>query len=522
MRRVRRRRQRKSIIDFLLPFLLIVSVGIIGVIGVQIWSNWDKQGKADVYFYVAEGSAKILPYGETDWSNGFSGTKLLLGDALKTSSFGRVVLEFFNGTKVRMGRDTALTLTDVTKASDRETIELNLENGMLWLNGQKSAGVRESHYEVRSSHMQVKAEGTIFEVENNSVEAVRVFDGEVKVDIYVGSGGSEHVAETISVGVGQELILDDAALRAFEDNKSPSVLSAVSEDFKKGSWYRWNIQEDASPTDFSDITGGAVSDGALDEATTADEDASALDEEEDLSDEDTTSTDGVEEDVENNVFGDESSPDITEPSFSSTTDSSFIISGTVPEGTTKVEVQSPLGGTHVLSKFSEGDKTFSYNVSESLGNIEAGDNTYKVYAYDESGDRGTPSEITITFEKEKVDLTDSLTDPAVNTYNGSTSSEVSTDTVTIVGSIKGAEKVLVNGYQLSQFSPGDTSWTYVAKESLGNLVPGVNNFEVYGVDPDGNKSAVVKFTVTYNKAEGSTEEETETPVESSGGIEFGF
>src|SRR5690606_15710570 len=90
--------------------------------------------------------------------------------------------------------------------------------------------------------------------------------------------------------------------------------------------------------------------------------------------------------------------------------------------------------------------------------------------------------------------------------------------VTIVGSIKGAEKVVVNGYTLSQFTAGSTQWRYVASVDLGNLKPGDNTFEVYGIDPDGNKSDVVTFTITYNgpAAESSPDpEEAEEPAEQS-------
>lgn len=505
-----RRRRRKSLLDYILPFLLIVSVGIIGVIGFQVWSQWDKQGKADVYFYIAEGNAKMLPYGETSWTNAFSGTKLLLGDSLKTSSFGRVVLEFFNGTKVRMGRDTAVTLADLTKESDRETIVLNLENGMIWLNGQKSEGVRDAHYEVRTSHMHVKAEGTIFEVENNSVEAVRVLDGDVKVDIIVGSGGSERVANTISVGIGQELILDDASLRAFEDNKSPSLLTAISEDFENGSWYRWNMEEDSSPTDFSGSSPvSSVSDDDSDD--TADVD----------SDEDDTGDDD-EADVANNIIGDEGGPEITEPMFSSTDTGEFAIKGTVPDGTVRVDVKAEYGGntdTHTLSKFTEGDTEFSYNVSEAIGNIDEGSNTYTVYAYDADDNRSSAS-IEITYEKEEAEVTGDLEDPVVLTYNGSDSSDVAESVVTVKGSVKGAAGVVVNGYELTQFSPGETEWTYVASEDLGNLELGENEYEVYAVDPDGNKSSTVKFVINYEKDEDAEEEEGAGSEEVPSG--FGF
>lgn len=514
MRRVHRR---KRPIDYILPFLVIVSLGVIGVMGWQVWDSWNRQGEADVYFYLADGKAKVLPYGETEWSNAFSGTRLLLGDALKTSSTGRAVVEFFNDTRIRLDYDTAMTLADVSKASDRETIAVNLDNGSVWVNGQKSAGVREAHYEVRTSDMLVRATGTIFEVERSEEQVVRVFDGDVKVDILIRTNGQERVADTIAVGVGQEITLDEATLRAFAENKTPSVLKAISDEFKAGAWYRWNTKEDSYPTDFSFSSPTDDTESVGDEELPAEETEATAEGESAPSDE---------EDVANNdVAGDSSAgPRITAPTDTTTDLSSFVISGTVPSGTAEVIVNSSLGD-YKLSKFQKGDTSWSYNVSEVVGNLKRGENTYKVYAVDEDGNKSKPAEIVITYEKEAAEITDDLTDPKVLTYNGSDSSVVETGTVTVIGSVQGAEKVVVNGYTLSQFNPGDTQWKYVASESLGNLVPGENEFEVYGMDPDGNKSSVVKFTVTYNKPESGASQppaEESAPAGSSSSVDYGF
>lgn len=529
MRRVHRR---KRPIDYILPFLVLLSIGVIGVMALQVWQSWNKQGEADVFFYIAEGKAKVLPYGQTDWDNAFSGTKLLLGDSLKTSRGGRVVVEFFNDTRVRLNEDTAVTLSDVSKTSERETIALNLDNGAVWVNGQKSAGVRESHYEVRTPNILVRGEGTIFEVENDQSQIVRVFEGDVKVDIMVDEGGQERIADTIAVGVGQEIVLDDATLRAFANNETPSVLKAVSDDFKSDIWYRWNNKEDKFPTDFN-FSGES---GTMEFSDTEE----SLDVLEEGETQETTEDD----EANNPEFGEFASPKITSPTSTTVTESSFVLSGTASAGTAKIIVNSALGD-YELSQFKEGDTTWSYNISESFGNLKEGKNLYKVYAEDAEGKRSTPAEITVTYDKDAVEVEGDLMAPKVESFNGGSSSTVTSGTVTIVGSVSGAAKVVVSGYTLGQFSPGSTQWKYVASEALGNLSPGENSFEVYAVDSDGNKSHVVTFTVTYEKSESSpeaspsesasTQEEptaeasqessngTETTPETSGsGVSYGF
>lgn len=512
MRRIQRR---KRPLDYLLPFLIFISIGVIAVLGFQLFMNFGNQGKTDVYFYVAEGKAKLLPYGSTDWDNAFSGTKLLLGDSLKTSFGSKVVLQFFNDTVIRMAEDTAITLTDVIKSSDKESIVLNLDNGKVWVNGQKSAGVREAEYEVRTKNLKVMATGTVFEVESDSEQLVRVFDGDVKVDILVDNEGQERVADTVLVGVGQQLLLDDASISAFEDNKNPSVLNAIDDDFKTTNYYKWNISEDDSPTDFANASESTYEEAPLGHFESEEDrltDDIDLDEE-DMTDEDTASDDEEEVDVDNNIV---KKPEIIEPTDTVTTTGKLTIKGTVGSNVTKVVVESEVGGntdSYTLSQFQKGDSVWSYNVSETFGNIAEGNNTYLVYAYDEDDNKSSPATILISYDKDgisdddedqEISIEEDFEAPSVVSYNGASSPTVNTDTVTVKGEVAGAKTVVVNGYTLSKFNPGDISWTYIASESLGNLELGENNFTVYATDEDGNKSDVTEFTITYNKSGADT------------------
>lgn len=388
MRRVRR----KSTIDYILPFLILLGVGVIGILGYQLWSSFEKQGKADVYFYLAEGKAKILPYGQSTWDNAFSGTKLLLGDSLKTSSLGKLVMLFFNDTVIRLGNDSAITLTDVSKGSDQEKIVLNLDNGLIWVNGKKSPGVKESHYDVRTTHMLVKAKGTVFEVENNETEVVRVFDGEISVDILVNTDGKERVADTVTVGVGQQIVLDEATIKAYEEHQTLSILQMISEDFKATEWYSWNMKEDENPTDFT-----------LPGRTTAQENDATPEETTDSHEsQQTEETEESQENADDTTKPD--APTILKPVGAGriTDQGRVTISGSVEKGTSKVVVEQFISGhldSYTLSKFKEGDTAWTYTVAESLGNLLDGQNVYKIYALNNKGLKSEPAEITITYNK---------------------------------------------------------------------------------------------------------------------------
>lgn len=499
-----RKINRKGPLDFILPFLILLSVGVIGILGYQVWQNYEKQGKSDAYFYVVEGKGKVLPFGKAEWDNAYSGTKLLLGDSLKTSKTGRIVIKFYNGTTVRLGDDTAVSLSDLNKTFDSEKIVMNLNNGQLWLQGKRSEDVKEAGYEVRTAHMKIKSQGNIFEVEDQDSEIVRVLDGKVNVDVIVSSDGKERVAETINVGVGQEMVLDEATLKAFEQGNNPSVLKAISDQFKSSPWYVWNNREDTVPSDFSGTT-SQQSSGLLTPPAGSGTQISTMESA------GTQITGNIPVSYTSEVAGPDDSdfgaPVITAPAENARTiekGAKVVVSGTVGEKTAKVVVEQVIDGrkdVYVLGKYKAGATDWSYNISEALGNLKSGDNNYSFYAVDDKGNKSESAPLTLTYNKPETVITDALAAPEVETYNGSPSSTVTVDTVKVEGYVKGAEKVVVNDYPLSKFEAGSTKWAYTAKESFGNLNPGLNEYEVYAVAPDGTKSAVTKFTINYKKEE---------------------
>lgn len=245
-----RRLHRKGFSNYLLPFFVIVSIGVIGVLGFLLWSGLQAK-YGDVYFYVVAGKAKVLNYGSSEWENAYSGTKLLLGDSLKTLQNGRIVMQFFNGSIVRLGEGSEVTLTDLSKRTDSEKIGLTLSNGVIWVNKGKSEGVNQSLVEVRTAHTLVSDVGTIFEVSGGQVETVRVLRGNVKVSVLDTENGKNRKLDTIDVGVGQEANFDSAVLKAFQSRQNPSVLMALSDQFRASDWYNWNVQEDQHTNAFS-------------------------------------------------------------------------------------------------------------------------------------------------------------------------------------------------------------------------------------------------------------------------------
>ncbi len=520
---MRNRVYRKRSSDYLLPFLSIVGIGIIIIIAFQLFGYF-KGKTGDVYFYIPQGDAKILTYGTSEWVEAFNGTKLLAGDSVKTLSNSKMVLQFDNGSVIRLDQNSALTLKDISKTGDSEKISVNLDYGSAWVNRLVTEDIKSSKFEVRSEHMLVKDVGSIIELEKGTEsETVRVFKGSIKVDIFANEENKNEVADTKEVGVGQELHLDAATIKAFKNRENPSPLIAIRDDFKVTNWYSWNIAEDEKPTDFSKVQNvGTVLNQTSELNSTEQVPARTQ--------MDISSTQTVQQTQSTQVANSNVLPKVTITSPTqpevTITNGTLSISGNVSSGTAKIFVKQTLAGAtedYQLQKYKVGDTTFKYNISEAYGNLKPGDNTYVFYGVDVDGRKGKDlSQIVVHYNKEGAATqtqatpgSQTLTAPKVLSYNGTQVSEVTVGVVKIIGEVHGAEKVIVNGYALSKFVPGSSSWLYYANENGGNLNPGLNEYEVYAVDANGKESERVKFTITYKKAVTQTQSSSQTQTQST-------
>lgn len=486
---------RKRPIDYILPFLIMICAGVIVVLAYQLWSTLKmSEEENDIYMYLAQGNAKILPWGAGEWERAYNGTRILQGDSLKTQSSGRLVVELFDDHFIRMDEKTEITFSEISENNGVYEINLILGDGNIWLNSDENS---ESpvKFMIRTNHTVVRTVSTIYEVEQSSgKEIIRVIEGNLVADILIDEDGKKRKVETVSVGVGQEAVITDEDLEKYSQRRSPSVIQALSDDFRESTFYKWNMAEDNNPTDYSIKSNGF--------------DSSLIEEEEATGD------------VTTVMEGELAAPVITVPSTLDfeTPEESLTIRGTTVAETNKMMVDVTAGSekqTYELNLYVPGNTEWSFAVSESGGTMLPGTNIYEFYAVGEEENESSKEKLTVIYkseeEEEDLDL-GPLTVPEINTFNGTSSNVVETDTVKVVGSVSGAEDIIVNGYTLSMFEPGDETWTYYAKESLGNLEPGENTYTVEAVSPDGTKKSN-EFSITYNKPEEEepVEEEPATP-----------
>jgi hypothetical protein len=278
--------------------------------------------------------------------------------------------------------------------------------------------------DVKMSNVVVKStSGGIFEIENDFDEAIRVISGDgVVVDVMSQDGAK--VVETENVGVGQEIVFSDSALQKYWQFQSPSVLNALSDDFKETQWYKWNIAEDIEPTEFSKaaILGeesdfvevapevyqpevDADDDAADDVADDVDEDAEEetfepVVEEESVVEDGPEDFDPIDEEPSADL-GPLTTPTITSVAGVTETnaDGFYVVSsnpGTLTGGISGAEDVVVSGYT--LTKFVSGDGTWTYYANADYGLMEAGENSYEVYALASDGTKSESITVKVLYQ----------------------------------------------------------------------------------------------------------------------------
>ncbi len=206
------------------------------------------------------------------------------------------------------------------------------------------------------------------------------------------------------------------------------------------------------------------------------------------------------------------------------------ISGLVPGGTVKVTVDD-----YTLQKFESGNTTFAYTAAEAYENLDEGENTYSVQAYNADDDLISEAVITVVYTPEKSSESEDASSEDPETDNSpqeiESSSEIkgvlkitaptedsefaagTTDPVTLSGTApSNAAKVTVNGYALSKFSEGSNTWQYFINQEYGNMESGKNLYEVKAFDADDTILGSDVLTITFPELPEEEKEEEAGPI----------
>lgn len=467
--------------DYLKPILaVVVFIAVIfalwKLLGAIFGGGDDTQGQATdvpdekVHVEVETGSAKVMAAEAENFEPLPSSIDIFEKEKVQTLSDGRLSLAFFDGTAGRLDKSSALAIDALTQSGSSTSVQVTLEKGNLWMDTTKSDALSTM---VMASTKRFKASadsGVKFAVE--APGSLYVLEGTVEADILDGSKS----LKTVTVGVGQQLVLTDSIIADLADGGDNEIIFALDEDFKSSTWYQWNTKMD----------GGNL----LDDQADTDDKAGDDKDDQDKADEEDSSADGA------------SMPQITSPGENGdevTLDkASLFISGTVSEDTEKVKVNE-----YVLNQYTPGSKKFTYKADVKIGNLKVGDNVFKVYAIDKEGNESKAATITLVLPQGVYDeanadnKSESTGVVSITSPNGGNDLVTNETTFVISGKVPSdTATVKVNGYQLQAFKLGGTTFNYNANTTLGTLKAGQKNvFEVVAYDEDGKAIGTDSMTI---------------------------
>ncbi|MBL4694585.1 hypothetical protein JKY72_04420 [Candidatus Gracilibacteria bacterium] len=395
---------------YLGPFLIIILLGVIFVLLLNFWQAiFGVDTRQGAFMHIVDGSVEMKTWGTDEFFDLNADALLIQGDEILTSANGQLIVEFMDGTLMRVGAGSDVVLQEIDLESDNPSLSVLLVDGSLWFNKiYKDTGSTKIIVKMSNSEL-ISTGSTIFALENEFDESVRVLHGDdVRVDVF--AEDVEKVVESEDLGIGQEIVLTDKVLERFWANQSPTVVNGISDEFNESSWFEWNNVEDETPTEF-EKTGFFASN-----------DFEKVDPEELV--------------------------EVIEPS-----EDEVVVDAEVVDGEVEVsEIEAPVEEEAVV--------------------------------------------------EDAVPTLPPLSTPVISEVGGSTETRAGVYVVpgrlaSLKGTVAGASKVVVNGYTLSKFTAGDTTWAYFANADFSLMHRGDNTYEIYSVDASGKKSASLFVKVLH-------------------------
>ncbi len=499
--------------DYVLPFLIIVSLGIVIILSFQLWGLTRDDGTGGQFAQTGTASLDVtagevevyLPAAEA-WKL-VTGSDIVMSDAekVRTGKASTANLTFDDGTQLVLDASTEVTIVELSNTLRRRTAKVLLGRGNVWVT---LGTTGRSDFVLASDIVRVNAsEGSYLLARSaeKSRTALSAVSGGANVTIFdPKKNGKDAELTTLIVEAGETAEVTTKHINLLRIGGTIDLVKPTPKDITSAEFY---IAQ----------TGPSI---ALDTDTT---DAASSDNE--------NSTDKIDKKVttdSNDSAELPTMPIITKPIGSqlTTSDTKVTVTGTVDSATTaKVQVSHNGGVPYTLSSFEAGDTTWRYNASVDFDNLVAGTNTYEIVALAASGAKSPAATVTLIYEPTAETPTDSpdattepVTQPSATTDTPSdTSSGVpevggevfglpvvtfpvegetyTTEPLKFEGTVPaGTEFVEVNGYRLSQGFTGGTTWWYNASTEYENLAIGENEYEIEAISTDGTrKSIVLKF-----------------------------
>jgi len=510
----KKRAPRKAGIDYIKPFIVIIIFIAIIVAGWNLLSSLligesEVLSNEKVFLEIETGSAKAMTDSDSSWKNVPSSIYLYEGESVKTLSDGRITLSFFDQSLARLDKSSEVSLKSLSREGVIGSIDLELSDGKLWVNVDEASGM-DTDFTVDTGIINLKTSGGIMVVSYPGT--IYVLEGSAEVDIL----HEGNVVKNVTVGVGQQLVVDDKIATDLAENLTKEILFALDDSLKTSNWYRWNRQKDG--LDSIDTSLDNIKDTPLDDISNTDIKAEV---------DDSTAEVIEDEELEEEDFSDDteapSLPQIKSPGSNNDT---VILDGVVQkiQGTVSDDTAAVIVNDYRLGLFKAGDGEFIYTANIDFNNLKVGENKYEIIAEDKAGNKSEAATITLELPQdiydnakaEKINNEDKNKTPSeassggvkFTSPNGGENLSTSETAFEVKGEVpEGTVKVLVNNYQLQGFSEGDTTFLYRATSTLKTLIiDELNTYTAKAYDADDKLLGTATITIDVesgSKGEGT-------------------
>jgi hypothetical protein len=361
----------KKFTNYFLPFLIFIAFGLIAVLSIQVFDLFNNS-KNDQFLLLnsVDGKVDITPWNYQESEKGIAGSRILQGDKIFTSNASKAELVVFENTAIRMDANTEIEIEQLK--SPEKTLEINLKKGRLWVKNQNSA--KDKEITIDGNFFLIKSLDSVFSIELNYEEKIHNISG--KSELAIRSANSEFIS-TISKHIlesGEQAIITSQAISEINANRTPDLITTITEDFFNSPWFLENSKKDSSNTQ--------IQESLIREIKPATEQVNAA--------------------PKKTQTPSKKAPKVTTPADSPYTleSNSFTLRGEAPPNAKSIivtTIDKTRESPYTLQSFKLGDTTWNYNVSTRLGNLQTGENKFQIYAVFEDEEKSPATEISIIY-----------------------------------------------------------------------------------------------------------------------------
>lgn len=499
--------------DYLLPFLIILAIGVIAALSLQLWGLWGDAGESTL---TLSGKAELtdvsgdvevyLPAAES-WKITSEAAVLNPGESVRTGTDGSATLTFDDGSVVTLANSSELAISDLQNSITKKSVSLTLTRGATAI----TVGTKSSDLVITSEFLRIhNADGRfLMQVNPDGNLASAIEGGFVAAIIDPKNTTKTPELKNLMVESGKTVQISERRINLLRIGGEIDLVQTTPAEILNSNLY-------LAATSGTNL----VSDAITNPDTVVNPDGTVSP---------TTTPDGITNPDTNTINAERGALPaplvVTGSGNVSAVAEPVKVFGKVSPKVVKIKVTFDGTDAFELSKFVPGSGEWSYNAARSFENLKVGVNNYSVVGYDEAGNATPTASFQIRFNP---DGATSTTAEATETSTTTTTTTKTTDGVPSVGSTTFAAPIVnepadgatfetapvhfagtvpvdttavfVNGYKLTGFVIGGTTWQYNAAPSYNNLKAGENEFEIVATNEAGERSSTT-IKITYSPVE---------------------